>query len=304
VPDLDLLRELAPPVEPPPHRTFTPPVKRRRPVLVATPIAAGALVLALVLLLPRGQTFAEAAIRAAQAGPRLLVEGWDVTRVDEWDAGTGEMTFSGDGRTLELSWTPTDNGKKDLERVATARIGDAEAFVGRYPGTSDYTARWRSGATWIRARGDAPSPAAFLAGLERIQQVSAQTWLEALPASAIEPKAQAKVTDDMLEGIPLPPGFTTPRATGETRDRYQLGAKVAGAVVCGWIEEWLGGDKAAAAKALATSRQWPLLLDMNAEGDYPEVVWQYADAINGKGAVPGGKLGLTVDGTYKNAFGC
>ena len=29
-----------------------------------------------------------------------------------------------------------------------------------------------------------------------------------------------------------------------------------------------------------------------------------ADAINGKGTVPGGKLGLTVDGTYKDAFGC
>ena len=26
--------------------------------------------------------------------------------------------------------------------------------------------------------------------------------------------------------------------------------------------------------------------------------------INGKGTVPGGKLGLTVDGTYKDAFGC
>jgi hypothetical protein len=67
---------------------------------------------------------------------------------------------------------------------------------------------------------------------------------------------------------------------------------------------WLRGDKATAAKALATSREWPLLREMDAEGDYPEVVWQYADAINGKGDVPGGKLGLTVGGTYKDAFGC
>jgi hypothetical protein len=43
---------------------------------------------------------------------------------------------------------------------------------------------------------------------------------------------------------------------------------------------------------------------MDAEGDYPDVVRQYADAINGKGRVPGGKLGLTVGGTYKDAFGC
>jgi len=43
---------------------------------------------------------------------------------------------------------------------------------------------------------------------------------------------------------------------------------------------------------------------MDAEGDYPEVVWQYADAVNGKSAVSGGKLGLTVHGTYADALGC
>ena len=74
-------------------------------------------------------------------------------------------------------------------------------------------------------------------------------------------------------------------------------------MVCGWIERWLAGDPKAAA-ALASSRDWPLLRQMDAEGDYPEVVWQYADAVNGKSAVPGGKLGLTVDGTYKDALGC
>jgi hypothetical protein len=301
VPDLDLLRELAPPVEPPPHRSFTPPARRRRrPVLLLSPIAVGALVLALVLT-QRGPTFAEAAIRAAQASPRLLVDGFKVTRVDEWDAGTGEMTFSGDdGRTLELSWAPDNQARKDLEGVASATVDGTPAFVGRYPGTNDYTALWGN----VRARGTAPSPGAFVATLERIHQVSAQEWLEALPETAVEPKAQAATTGAMLRGIPLPPGFKAPQATAETRDRYQLGARVAGAVVCGWIEQWLSGDKAAAAKALASSRDWPLLRSMDAEGDYPEVVWQYADAINGKGTVPGGKLGLTVEGTYKDAFGC
>ena len=305
MPDLDLLRELAPPVDPPPRRTFTPPARRRRrrPVLLLSPVAVGALVLALVLT-QRGPTFAEAAIRAAQAGPRLLVDGWKVTRVDEWDAGTGEMTFAAGGRSLELSWAPTDDGSKDLERVASAEVAGAAAFVGRYPDTSDYTAIWRTGAGFARARGDAPSPAAFLATLREIHQVSAQEWLEALPETAVQPRAQAATTDAMLRGIPLPPGFKAPAATAETRDRYQLGAKVAGAVVCGWIEQWLDGDQAAAAKALAGSRDWPLLKAMDAEGDYPEVVWQYADAINGKGNVPGGKLGLTVGGTYKEAFGC
>ena len=257
MPDLDLLRELAPPVEPPPHGSFTPPARRRRrrPVLLLSPIAVGALVLALVLT-QRGPTFAEAAIRAAQASPRLLVDGFKVTRVDEWDAGTGEMTFSGDdGRTLELSWAPDNQARKDLEGVASATVDGTPAFVGRYPGTNDYTALWGN----VRARGTAPSPGAFVATLERIHQVSAQEWLEALPETAVEPKAQAATTGAMLRGIPLPPGFKAPQATAETRARYQLGAKVAGAVVCGWIEQWLSDDKAAAAKALASSRDWPLL---------------------------------------------
>ena len=73
--------------------------------------------------------------------------------------------------------------------------------------------------------------------------------------------------------------------------------------MCGWIEEWLTGDKAAG-RGPRHPRSWPLLRAMDAEGDCPEVVWQYADAINGKGDVPGGKLGLRVDGTYRDAFGC
>ena len=33
-------------------------------------------------------------------------------------------------------------------------------------------------------------------------------------------------------------------------------------------------------------------------------VWEYADAVNGRSAVPAGKLGLTVDQTYEAALGC
>ncbi len=66
-------------------------------------------------------------------------------------------------------------------------------------------------------------------------------------------------------------------------------------MACAWIER--GGKEAA--EALATSRSWPILLEMNAEGDYPEVVWQYADALNGNGDVPAGKPGVTVEESYR-----
>jgi hypothetical protein len=87
-------------------------------------------------------------------------------------------------------------------------------------------------------------------------------------------------------------------------------------VACGWIEAWLHGDKRAVA-ALGTARDWQVLKDMNAEGDYPEVLWQYADAVTHGGTVPGGKravresLGalegpepITVEESYKDALGC
>jgi len=42
---------------------------------------------------------------------------------------------------------------------------------------------------------------------------------------------------------------------------------------------------------------------MNEEGDYPEVVWELADAIATEGIVMGGKP-LTVEETYADSLGC
>ncbi len=275
-------------------------------MLLATPVAVGAAVLAVVLTqLGGGQTFAAAAVRAAEASPRLLVDGWKVTRVDEWDAGTGEMTFAGDGRQLELRWSPDAIDKKDLEQVASARVAGAAAFVGRYPGhrrLHGALGRRRIVRPRARRRGDAGRLPRRAAPAREGQR---RGLAERAAGERGRRRAPRRTTiDEMLEGIPLPPGFHAPAATGATRDRYQLGARVAGAVACGWIARWIDGDKEEAAKALATSRRWPILLEMNAEGDYPEMVWPYADALNGKSDIPAGKLGLTVDETYKDALGC
>jgi len=242
--------------------------------------------IAVLLLTQDRQPFAEAAVKAAEASPRVLIDGWQVTRVDEWQAGTGEMTFEREGRTLELRWPP--DGKDKFEQV--------KGSLYRYAGVDDFVLLLND----VQIRGKRADLEAASGELER---VGVQEWLKALPANAVAPTAQTATIDGMLKGMPLPPGFKAPAATGETRDRYQLGAKVAGAVACGWIERYLAGDPRAAA-ALATSREWPLLRQMDAEGDYPEAVWQYADAVNGASTVPGGKPGLTIGGTYKDALGC
>ena len=77
-----------------------------------------------------------------------------------------------------------------------------------------------------------------------------------------------------------------------------------------WIERWIdarqSGDDAAAAEAadaMQGSRRWAILREMNAAGDYPEVLWEFADAMNGDGTVMGGRP-LDVEGNYKEGLGC
>ena len=45
---------------------------------------------------------------------------------------------------------------------------------------------------------------------------------------------------------------------------------------------------------MATSRDWAILREMDAEGDYPEVVWEMADDL-AAGRVPEG---------WRGALGC
>jgi DNA-directed RNA polymerase specialized sigma24 family protein len=98
------------------------------------------------------------------------------------------------------------------------------------------------------------------------------------------------------------------RATA-VRDRHQLGAQVAGAAACAWIERWLaarrGADEAVELQAvatMATSHNWTALREMDADGDYPEVLWEYADAMTTGAPVGGGKP-VSVEKGYRAALG-
>jgi hypothetical protein len=53
---------------------------------------------------------------------------------------------------------------------------------------------------------------------------------------------------------------------------------------------------------MATSRQWAVLHQMDPDGAYPEVVWQVADALNGK-PLPR-PAGWTIEDWTKPALGC
>ncbi len=53
-----------------------------------------------------------------------------------------------------------------------------------------------------------------------------------------------------------------------------------------------------------SSRDWPVLRQMDAEGGYPEAVWLLADAMTSGADVPAGKPGATVAEVYRSALGC
>jgi hypothetical protein len=111
----------------------------------------------------------------------------------------------------------------------------------------------------------------YQAILGSLRQVDVDTWLNAMPPVVVQPAALDATIEEMLRGIPVPPGFdrsTLPNPSLIT-DRYRLGTAVTGAVTCGWLEDWVAAarshDLSAAREAvagLAGVRHWPVLLSM------------------------------------------
>ena len=147
---------------------------------------------------------------------------------------------------------------------------------------------------------------ALLTSLRGVDQV---TFELALPAGSVTEADKDDVVLEMLADIPLPQDFD-PSGLGSSGDRYQVGAQVISALVCHWIGQWVdaqaSGDareSLAAIAAMATSRDWRILQEMQPQGGYSDVVWEYADAIAGDGTVLGGRV-LTVAESYEDALGC
>jgi hypothetical protein len=143
------------------------------------------------------------------------------------------------------------------------------------------------GGSYLRLRGDGGTEL-HRGLLAALYSADVETWLSALPPTAVKPGAQKSAVADMLRDIPTPPGFDPNRiGLGEgVRDRYQVGAFVTGAVTCGWVNSWnaakASGDTAgvaAAADAMRTARSWAILEEMSADGAYPEVLYQTADYV-------------------------
>ncbi|MDQ3944538.1 MAG: hypothetical protein M3357_05180, partial [Actinomycetota bacterium] len=232
-----------------------------------------------------------------------------------------EVTFARRDRELQL--TQSEDGIDAFESLVDDRVNSAAelrqavvlgypAAVTRYGGSQRHAAMWFADGVVYELDGDAGDTRAFLETLAELRVVDDDTWEEALPSSAVAPKERAAEVDRMLADIPQPPGFDPAplRRSESTSDRYQLGAKVSGAVACAWIDRWAAarraGDDATvdeAVEAMATSRDWRVLDEMNDEGDYPEVLWQYADAMADDGRMEGGRP-MSVEESVRDGLGC
>jgi hypothetical protein len=301
------------------------PRHRRGRVLAAAAVAAAVLLTTFAWQQQRdteeGRAWAAELVEMAETSPRLLLDrpGWSITRADQYDAEQGEMTFEGDGRELGLYWIDrSELEDRIVDREHSAEPLDDHQVVGqtakvmRYDGTQSYLAIWTLGDHTLEARIDDDSAEGFLDLLDGLQLVDVDTWLGAMPASVVKPDGKAAAVDEMLADIPQPSGFDASdlKAGDRVQDRYQLGAQVSGAVTCAWIEQWItatdAGDGARvkeAVDAMATSHDWAILVEMNAEGDYPEVVWELADAMATDAPVAGGRP-MTIRESYSEGLGC
>jgi hypothetical protein len=268
--------------------------------------------------------YAAEAVRVARAVPRLLVtaDGWEVTRADEFSVELGEVTFSRGNERLDLHWRTAaehdgyvDDRAHSSGPPVKVEVDGHDGVLFRYVGTDEYTALWLDGDHSLEFRGVAGSVEEFRSLLDSLEEVSVDDWLAAMPASAVQPADRAETIAAMLDPIPLPPGFDTAvfdRVDGSAvSDRYQLGAQVTGAVACAWIDRWVAADAAGdavakqqAADAIGSSRTWPILHEMDVDGDYPEVLWEYADDITVRdgGSLYGNDRIRT--GGYRESLGC
>lgn len=152
--------------------------------------------------------------------------------------------------------------------------------------------------------------------LSGIRFVDQSTFENALPDGPITREEGEEAAEELLADVPLPPGSDRESVigvggfVGATVDRDVHIAQLSGTVACAWIEEWADavakGDAdrvEAAADALAMSRDWTMLIEIDDQSDLPELLWEYADAVAGDGTVGGGG-DLTVQESYLEALGC
>lgn len=198
------------------------------------------------------------------------------------------------------------------QQLADQPIWNTTATVVTQNGTSGYVAIWVSNAVEYEFLIHGTDEATFRTLLSSLVQVPEDEWIATLPDDGSIVTDRSEAIAAYLEDVPLPPDFEAASlAEGPIEHWYQVAAKTIAAVSCGWVEQWVdakaSGDtqaEQAAVDAMATSHDWKVLNDMRSEGDFPEVIWEYADAMSGDGTILVGDGQFAALNTSNIALGC
>lgn len=280
--------------------------RRRRPWVAPVAAAAAVVLLAAGVGWTADHVLGESAPPVASPSPepddfRVVLDqpGWTVSHVDQGDD-LGGIGYANAGDTLKLDWYPADGYAERLahRRDEAGSAGTAVDVAG-LPGemwssaADDHTAlRPVEGDHFLEVRGFGMDDAAFAALLPRLRMVDAAGFDAALPPGYADDGHRGTRIDRILDGIAryavplLPDGLDRSAITSDQSDPVQLGSDVADQVACAWIVQYAEArrlDDAAgaqqAAGVLATSRNWPVLREIEADSDEPEWIWWAADEM-------------------------
>jgi hypothetical protein len=256
--------------------------RRRLPRLRLAMAGAAALVAAgaaFITLTPGDEggptAYAAEAVRVAEVNPRILIgeSGWHVTQVYEFEENEGAIVFSKDGEQVELEWLPAADYDR-YERQESNASTEYSEVLGQRALTSGENGQFR---TLVPPTGDVfvmlyplnfPRGDEYWQGiLSSLETVDVDTWLSAMPSEVVLPNEAFATLDEMLRGIPVPPGFRSDQF--EERElsggREHVAAVITQAVSCGWVDAWVAatqtGDQAAAedaVRALEGYQDWPI----------------------------------------------
>jgi len=250
------------------------------------------------------------ALKAAEQNPRLLIDepGWSVDGLWGFGDENGSIRWANGKRHLEMNWYAAQyyQGRRFGDTWLIQQKPEKVMMDGQTGELFSYGDQsWGvmfqpRGASFVDMRLGYMTHGEVKRVLALVKRVDVATWLAALPPEMVTPDRIEERLNQVLVGVPLPPGFDRAELQNVgTNEPYHFSAAVAGRVGCGWIAEWKratkAGDQAAvtrAAEALRGSHHWKLLLDMVAEGDYPALFWMVTDQVVAGTLPPGAEDGL------------
>jgi hypothetical protein len=234
--------------------------------------------------------FADAAVKVAEANPRLLITapGWRIVEARSFKPQDGQLLLADGTHQVHLAWMPAayrrEVATNEGPRAAgtwTATIAGRTATVSHLEaGTlgSYFTTTFPAeGGIFVTLGGEFAKRGEWEALMASVRAVGVDEWLDAMPGEILSPEAFSTEVARMLHGVTVPPGFdaTASIKPTELTNRFQAAKKLTQAVTCEWVRRWDGarqaGDEAGtreAVEAMSGARDWPVLLRMVREKGY------------------------------------